>query len=193
MHKAKFHVNNYHLSDMEQVGTWILRLGFCVVMVVSAHAQTWTEGPAPQLKKLDYFVGIWTVTADIKPGPMGAGGKTIITEDNRWMEGRRVLVSHSKQQSTVLGHSSETSYIGYSPDKNAYTYDEHTSDGETHHYLGKFEDDTWTWSGKQQMAGYQVQDRYIMKILTPTSYTISYDMLVNGDWLTMVEGKARKK
>lgn len=193
MHKAEFQVRNSPVNGIKQMATWALGFSLCVVIVVSARAQPRMEGPAPQLKKLDYFVGTWTTVGDVKPGPMGAGGTVIITDDNRWMEGGRVLVSHSKQQSAVLGNSSGTSFMGYNSDTNLYTYDEHTSEGEVTHYTGRVEGDTWTWSGEQKSGGYVVQDRYIMKILTPTSYTLRYDMLLNGNWMTVVEGKATKK
>src|SRR5215472_12408176 len=39
----------------------------------STRAQTETPKPAPELKKLDYFVGTWTADGELKPGPLGAG------------------------------------------------------------------------------------------------------------------------
>jgi hypothetical protein len=32
--------------------------------------------PAPELKKLDYFAGNWSVEANMKPSSYGPGGKT---------------------------------------------------------------------------------------------------------------------
>jgi len=35
--------------------------------------------PGPEHKKLDMFVGSWTLDGDMKPGEMGSGGK--VTEN----------------------------------------------------------------------------------------------------------------
>ena len=62
----------------------------------SARAQSETPRPAPELKKLDYFAGTWTTEGEIKPGPMGSGGKFTGTNRVEWMEGGFFLVTHSE-------------------------------------------------------------------------------------------------
>ena len=43
--------------------------------VGSLGAQAPPQKPGPEHKKLDYFVGKWTSTADMKASPFGPGGK----------------------------------------------------------------------------------------------------------------------
>jgi hypothetical protein len=50
-----------------------------VLLAASAWAQM-APKPGPEVKKLDYFVGIWTTEATIAPGPWGAGGKFSATD-----------------------------------------------------------------------------------------------------------------
>lgn len=49
-------------------------------LVFAAAANLWAQAlvskPGSELKKLDYFLGTWTLDGDSKPGPMGMGGKT---------------------------------------------------------------------------------------------------------------------
>ena len=52
---------------------FIAVLGLVVAASAVATAQTNTR--APELKKLDYFVGNWSTEATVVPGPWGAGGK----------------------------------------------------------------------------------------------------------------------
>jgi hypothetical protein len=37
--------------------------------------------PGPEQKRLGYFVGKWTGDGDVKPGPMGPGGKMTSTDE----------------------------------------------------------------------------------------------------------------
>jgi hypothetical protein len=50
--------------------------------------------PAPEVAKLDYFVGHWAVEGTIFPGPWGGGGKFGWTEKSQWMPGNFFVVGH---------------------------------------------------------------------------------------------------
>ena len=58
--------------------------------------------PGPEQKNIGYFAGNWKVAGDVKPGPMGPGGKFTGTEHNEWMPGGFFLVSHT-QGSSAMG------------------------------------------------------------------------------------------
>ncbi len=59
-----------------------------VFLVASATAQMPTPKPAPELSKLDYLAGDWVTDGDLKPSPMGPGGKMSSTDHAEWMEGK---------------------------------------------------------------------------------------------------------
>ena len=67
----------------------------CVFVAGAAFAQMESMKPAPELKKLDYFAGNWTSVGDVKPGPMGKGGKTTLHEHLEWMAGKYFLINHA--------------------------------------------------------------------------------------------------
>jgi len=150
--------------------------------------------PAPELKKLDYFVGSWTMDGEIKPGPMGPGGKSTGTAKYEWMDGNYFLVSHGTFAG-VMGQGSETSYLGYDPAKGAYTYDAFNSMGIHENATGKLEGDTWTWSFDQNTGGMTMKGRFTIRTVTPTSYTYKFELSPDGGtaWNVVLDGKATKK
>jgi Protein of unknown function (DUF1579) len=158
-----------------------------------AHAQMPMPKPAPELQKLDYFVGKWNVTGDMKPGPMGPGGKMTMTEEDSWMDGKFFLVAHSKFSGAGMGGGTGISFMGYDPDKKMYTYNEFNSMGEAEQSTGSFDGDTWTWSSDEKMGDKVMKGRFMMKVLTPTSYSFKFEVSPDGSsWSTVMDGTATK-
>jgi hypothetical protein len=150
--------------------------------------------PAPELTKLDYFVGNWTSEGDIKPGPMGPGGKMTMIEHNRWMDGGFFLTLRSEFTSADLGSGSGMAFMGYDTGKNAYTYDEFNSVGTCQRSIGALDGNTWTWIGEERTGGNAMKTRFTMKTLSPTSYTFKFEMSPDGDsWSTVADGRATKE
>ena len=108
------------------------------------------------------------------------------------MDGGFFLTMHSEFKGT-MGSGSGMAYMGYDPDKKVYTYDEFNSMGEAEHSTGTVDGDTWTWNSEEHMGGNMVKARFIMKTLSPTSYTFKFEMSPNGsNWSTVMDGKATK-
>ena len=98
---------------MKPVSATIMFLTF-LLAAVSAQSQMPAPKPGPELKKLDYFVGTWTMDGDLKPGPMGPGGKMTGTERIEWMDGGFFLTSHSNFKS-AMGNGTGLAVMGYTP------------------------------------------------------------------------------
>ena len=105
--------------------------------------------PAPELSKLDYLAGDWISDGDLKPGPMGPGGKMTSTDHVHWMEGKFFLVMHSKFKG-AMGDGTSLAVMGYDPDKKVYTYNEFNSMGQIGHSEGTVTGDTWTWTSRRE-------------------------------------------
>jgi Protein of unknown function (DUF1579) len=162
------------------------------VVAVFAPAQMPVPKPAPELSKLDYLVSTWNSEGDIKPGPMGPGGKFNSTDEVQWMEGKFFLVMHSKFSGS-MGDGTSLAIFGYDPEHKVYTYNAYNSWGEAGRSTGTIDGDTWTWNSNENMGGQAMKGRYTMKVLSPTSYTFKYEMSKDGaSWTTMMEGKATK-
>jgi len=164
----------------------------CVFVAGAAFAQMEAMKPAPELKKLDYFAGNWTSVADVKPGPMGKGGKTTIHEHLEWMEGKFFLVNHGKY-SGADGSGNEIAFLGYDPQEKVYTYDEFNSQGEAVHAKGTVDGDTWTWGNEMKMGDKTMKTRFTEKVLSPTEYTYKFELSPDGtNWNSIMDGKATK-
>lgn len=162
-------------------------------LAASAVAQMPMPKPAPELSKLDYLVGDWTTEGDMKPGPMGPGGKFTTTDQLQWMEGKFFLVMHSKFAG-AMGQGTSLAVFGYDPERKVYTYNEFDSMGQADRSLGTVDGDTWTWNSDENMGGQSFKGRYTMKVLSPTSYAFKFEMSTDGTkWTDMMDGKATKK
>lgn len=164
-----------------------------LILAGAAVAQMEMPKPGPEHKKLDMFAGTWTLEGDMKPGPMGPGGKTTENEKCEWMEGGFFLVCRMDFKSS-MGDGTGLTIMGYSTDDKAYTYREFNSWGESTDSKGALEGDTWTWTNEEKMGGMQMKGRFTMKVASPTAYNFSYEMSQDGTkWTLVMDGKATKK
>lgn len=167
-------------------------LAACLLMAATAFGQMEAPKPGPEHKKLDVFAGTWTLDGDVKPGPMGPGGKMTENQKCEWMEGGFFLVCHAEFKS-VMGDGSGISLMGYSGDEKAFTYREFNSWGEATDSHGSLDGDTWTWTSDEKMGTTTMKGRFIMKITSPTAYTFTFDLSPDGTkWTTIMDGKATK-
>jgi hypothetical protein len=163
-----------------------------LLLAAAAMAQA-PPKPGPELKKLDVFVGTWTLDGAMKPGAMGPGGTMTETEKCDWMEGGFFLVCHSDYKST-MGNGVGLSVMGYSADDKVYTYREFSSFGEFNDSRGTFDGDTWTWTSDEKMDGKAMKGRFTIHMTSAASYTFVFDMSQDGTkWSTVMDGKASKK
>jgi hypothetical protein len=169
-------------------------LAVWAVLGAAALAQMEMPKPGPEHKKLDAFAGTWTLDGDIKPGPMGPGGKVTESEKCEWMEGGFFLVCHIDFKTAMtMGNGSGISIMGYSTDDKSYTYREFNSWGEFTDSKGSVEGDTWTWINDEKMGAMTMKGRFTMKVTSPTAYNFMYENSQDGTkWTTVMEGKATK-
>ena len=162
-------------------------------MASSARAEVEIPKPAPELKKLDYFVGTWTAEGEIKPGPLGPGGKFTATNRVQWMDGGFFLVTHSEFHGAI-GTGTETSYMGYDSNDRTYTYDSFNSLGEASHARGNLDGDTWTWQSETTVGAQTMKGRLTIKVLSAAAYNFRFEVSTDGTtWSTVMEGKDTKK
>jgi hypothetical protein len=173
----------------------IILVAALVLFTVSAWAQT-APGPGSEVKKLDYFVGTWTVEGTIGQGPWGAGGKFSSTDTTEWIPGNFFVEVHSnfKMPGEVGGDGEAIAFMGYDTDANMYTYDEFNSQGRREVSKGTVSGDTWTWTSTQNYGGQEVKQKMTMKVLSPASYSLRFEVSLDGTtWMTFMDAKATKK
>ena len=87
----------------------------------SVGAQAPAQKPGSEHKKLEYFVGKWTSTGEMKASPFGPGGKITASDTCEWFQGGFAVVCHS-QGTGPAGPAKSIGIMGYSPEEKKYTY-----------------------------------------------------------------------
>jgi len=173
--------------------TTIVLVGLLFAIALPAVAQMEMPKPSPELKKLDYFVGNWATSGDIKPSSMGPGGKWTGSEHYEWMEGGYFLTG-MEEYAGPDGKAKGPAFLGYDTDAKMFTYHAFNSMGEAGQATGTLNGDTWVYTSDEKMGGQSMKGRYTMKVLSPTSYTMKYEISKDGtSWMTAMEGIATKK
>lgn len=149
--------------------------------------------PGPEQKKLEYFAGNWKTEGDMKPGPMGPGGKFSGTTKAEMMDGGFFLILNSDMNMAGFGPGKGVAVMGYRPEDKKYSYYEVNSFGEEEIATGTVDGNTWTWSDEHKMNGQVSKGRYTAKVTSPTSYDFKYEVSTGGDYTTVMEGKATKQ
>jgi len=168
---------------------------FVILIAASAVAQMGGP-PGPEVKKLEYFVGTWTTEGTIAQGPWGAGGKFTGSGTTAWLPGNFFVKteSESKMPPEIGGDNKAVMVMGYDTQQSTYTSDRYTSMGQHESSKGALSGDTWTWTNTSNYGGMEIQGKMTIKTLSPTSYTIKFDISMDGkNWMPFMEGKATKK
>ena len=150
--------------------------------------------PTPEQARLGYFVGKWTAKGEIKPGPMGPGGKMTTTDNCEWFEGQYSVICRS-EGTTPMGPTKSMGILGYSTEEKVYTYYGVDNSNMTMASVprGTVRGDTWTYTDEGMMGGKKVKTRVTIKELSPTEYTFRMEAQgPDGKWASMMESKNTK-
>ena len=175
--------------------TLVMCVAIVVVSLAAAPAQPpKTPQPGPEHKRLGYFVGTWTHTGEMKPGPMGPGGKMSWTETCEWFEGSFAVVCRSEGKGPT-GPMKGIGILSYSPEEKVYTYVGTDNSGMTMTSVpkGTVQSDTWTYHDESTMGGQKIKTRVTIKQVSPTVQTFTMEIQgVDGKWMPMMESQGTK-
>jgi hypothetical protein len=152
--------------------------------------------PAPEVAKLDYFVGHWAVEGTIFPGPWGGGGKFGWTEKSQWMPGNFFVVGHwdFTMPAELGGDGEELFVMGYDTHACIYTFDAFSSHGLHQVSRGNLDADTWVWDSQGIQGGVEVKQKMTMEMLSATRYILRFEIANGGViWTPFLEGHAIKQ
>jgi hypothetical protein len=165
------------------------------ILLAAAAVAQMTPTPGPEVKKLDYFAGTWSAEGTISPGPWGAGGKFTSTGSSEWMPGNFFLIGHDdfKMPAELGGDGKGVRIMGYDTEHNVYTADSYNSQGRRDTAQGTLSGDTWAWKSSHTYDGQDIQERSTIKVVSPTSYTMKYEVSMDGtNWMPFMEVKVTK-
>lgn len=147
--------------------------------------------PSPEHARLGYFVGKWNAEGEVKPGPMGPGGKMTSSDNCEWFEGRFSVICRS-EGTTPMGPTKSIGILSYSPEEKVYTYYGVDNSNMTMASVprGTLRGDTWTYTDEGMMGGKKVKSRVTIKELPPRSYSFRMEIQgPDGKWMPMMETK----
>ena len=170
-----------------------------VVAVLSMHAgvviaqKPEVSKPGPEHQRLAAFVGNWTLEGDIKPGPMGPGGKMTGTDRIDWVPGS-FFIQRLYQGKSPMGEMQGLEILGYDAAKKVYTFNSFDSMGMRGSGTLTVKGNTWTSTGTATMGTAVIHDRCTMDFgAGATTLTVKCDMSIDGkSWTPTFEGKATK-
>jgi hypothetical protein len=160
-------------------------------VVASAQAPQMPK-PAPEVKRLEYFVGTWNAEYETKAGPAVPGGKMTAVDQSQMMPGGFFLETRTDGKGS-MGVLKGLAIMGYNVAEKVYTYDSFNNFGEAEHFKGTVQGDTWTWNSEGMIEGKPTKMRFTAKEVSPTMYTMKFEMGTGETWTTVMEGKATKK
>jgi len=170
----------------------------CVLALAGSLATAQDTGmapkPGPEHEKLGYFVGKWTAEGQVADNPFMPGGKVVSHDDCTWFEGGFAVVCHS-EGTGPMGAMKGLGIMAYSAEDKAYTYYGVDNFGMAMSTIpfGTIDGDTWTFDDETKMGGVAVKSRYVMKQLSPTSYTFKWEMQdPDGSWKTVMDGTSTR-
>jgi hypothetical protein len=152
------------------------------------------QKPGPEHQRLGFFVGKWKVEGEMKPGPMGPGGKITGSDNCEWFEGKFTVICRSEGQGPS-GASKSIGILGYSLDEKAYTYYgvDNTSMGMATVPKGHVEGKTWTYTDESTMGGQKVRSRVTIQEESPTVYTFRMEFEgPDGKWMPVMSSRNTK-
>ena len=164
----------------------ILICGF--TSLLRAQAPPAPPKPGPEHKKLEYFLGKWTVESEIKANEFVRAGKTVSTETCTLGPGGFYIECRAEGQLPT-----RLAIIAYDSHAKVYTSYYANSGGLVGTATGSVEGNTWTWMVEDKYAGKSVKGRTTITMLSPTQHTSKYEMADGkGGYTTIVEGKSNK-
>jgi hypothetical protein len=164
----------------------ILICGFTALSLAQAPRER--PKPGPEHKKLEYFVGKWTVESEIKANKFLRAGKTVSTETCTLGPGGFYVECRAEGQLPT-----RLAIIAYDSHAKVYTSYYANNGGLVGTATGSVEGNTWTWMVEDKFAGKAIKGRTTVTTLSPTQYTSKYEMAdEKGGYTTILEGKVTK-
>ncbi len=165
------------------------------VATCRAQAESAMPKAGAEHQRMLYFVGNWQIDWETLPGPMGPGGRAVVTEHNE-MLGNFFLIFH-RQGRGANGSGKEIGIMRYDRARKLYTYENFSDDGDLGLATLTVSGDTWTLRAPDEPCRKLPDDfkeRFTFKEVSPSSYTFINEISVQGGpWTKVEQGKAVKK
>jgi hypothetical protein len=131
---------------------------FSICVTILAGQTPPVPKPGPEHQRLGAFVGNWTFTGEMKPGPMGPGGKMTGSDRIEWIAGN-FAIERRFDGKGPMGAMNGLEVIAYDSAKKTYTYQYVDSTGAVGGGTATNNGNVWTFTGNGSMGGKSMQER----------------------------------
>jgi hypothetical protein len=168
-------------------GTMVLAVAWILIGVITLIAQEpgAPPQPGPEHKRLGVFVGTWKDEAEMKPGPLGSGGKLSLTETCEWFTGGFSLVCHT-DTTGFMGDLKTLTVLTYDLEEKVYRLYEFNSVGWKNTAKGTVDGDTWTFNGESKMGDKLIKTRSTIKMPSPDSALMRSEVSIEGGPMSLL-------
>jgi hypothetical protein len=150
--------------------------------------------PTAEHKLLAKWVGTWSGEGELKPGPLGPGGKMTWTEECEWFGGTEFAVVCKSHGDGAMGPSKGLGIISYNAGKKVFTHYGVDNNGWGSYAEGTRSGDEWAFQAKEMMGDKVYHSRFEVKLASPTQMDFVWEMSEDGKtWIAMMDGKSTKK
>ena len=149
--------------------------------------------PGPEHQRLGVFVGNWTSEGELKPGPLGPGGKMTGTDRIEWAPGN-FFVQRSYQDKSPNGEMQGLEILAYDGAKNLYTFNAFDNLGGMASGTMTVKGNTWTTTGTMTIGATTIRDRCSLEFgAGGSTLTIKCEISTDGKtWTPAFDGIAKK-
>jgi hypothetical protein len=182
-------------ADMKILGSFAV-VTFALFLTSVGFAEEPMEAPQPtaEHKGLAMWLGSWSGSGEMKPGPFGPGGPMKWTEECSWFAGGEFHVICKSKGNGPTGPMVGLGIIGYHPGKKVYTHYGVDNNGWSGYAEGTRSGDSWTYKSTETMEGKTFHSRFTITMESPTAMTFSWEMSEDGEkWIVMMDGTSKKK
>jgi uncharacterized protein DUF1579 len=170
---------------------WLFAVPF-VAGTLDAQAPAQVPTPGPEHKRLEVFLGKWTIQGDAKASPYGPAGKITATDTFEWLPGGFFMIHRSDgRQGTV--EVKWTEILGYDARNKVYTTRTFDNFGNSGTWKSPLRDNTWAWTGESEVGGKPLKERCTVAVNPPNSLTAKCEYSTDGaKWQPTLELKGAR-
>jgi Protein of unknown function (DUF1579) len=148
--------------------------------------------PPPEIDKLSYFLGPWTIEGTVKAPAGGADGPVQGRELCRWMPGK-FFIGCMIETKAPTGQRQIQGILGYDAEKKVYKWWSFDNLGHAETATGTFKDGTWTWLGDATVGDKPIKTRETFSDTKPDGYSFRWETSPDGKtWTPQMTGKVAK-
>ncbi len=170
---------------------WLL-LSIVASMCVTAQSPAGAPTPGAEHKRLEPFVGKWSIEGVAQASPYGPAGKLTSVDTFEWMPGGFFMTHHwDSRQGGVEIKGMEV--IGYDSHSKGYTSRFFDNLGNTGSFKATSQGQTWIWTGDTEVAGKPLKERCTTTMGNAATFTTKCEYSTDGaKWLSNFDLKATR-